>query len=100
MFINTDCKIFSQFLGIILCILEFVFFDRLICSDSMSRGMDIENVQCVVQYDVSTVIKRYIHRVGRTARAGKPGMAVTLLEKKEAWFNTSYKIINNIYALR
>lgn len=77
-----------------------MFIDRLICSDSMSRGMDIENVQCVVQYDVSTVIKRYIHRVGRTARAGKPGMAVTLLEKKEAWFNTSYKIINNIYALR
>lgn len=57
----------------------------LICSDSMSRGMDIENVQCVVQYDVSTVIKRYIHRVGRTARAGKPGMAVTLLEKKEVF---------------
>lgn len=49
----------------------------------MARGMDVENVQYVILYDVPPVIKRYIHRVGRTARAGRSGTAITLLERKE-----------------
>ena len=47
--------------------------DLLICSDAMSRGMDIDNVLHVISYDPPVNIKTYVHRVGRTARAGQPG---------------------------
>ena len=63
--------------------LDFVSSDSLICSDAMARGMDIDNVQYVISYDPPPYIKTYIHRVGRTARAGKEGIALTLLQKKE-----------------
>ncbi|CAL1547489.1 unnamed protein product [Lymnaea stagnalis] len=55
----------------------------LVCSDVMTRGMDIENVQYVISYDAPPYIETYIHRIGRTARANKPGTAITLLEGKE-----------------
>ncbi|XP_059170670.1 ATP-dependent RNA helicase DDX51-like [Physella acuta] len=55
----------------------------LICSDVMTRGMDIENVQYVISYDAPSYIETYIHRVGRTARANKSGISITLLEGKE-----------------
>ena len=58
----------------------------LICSDAMARGMDIENVHYVVSYDFPPFLKTYIHRIGRTARAGRAGTTVTLLEKKEVGF--------------
>ncbi|KAL8008639.1 putative transcription-repair coupling factor, Helicase superfamily, ATP-binding protein [Plasmopara halstedii] len=51
-----------------------------VCSDAMARGMDIEDVANVVNYDVPTFIKTYIHRVGRTARAGRHGRCVTLVK--------------------
>ncbi|TYZ62613.1 hypothetical protein PybrP1_002373 [[Pythium] brassicae (nom. inval.)] len=51
-----------------------------VCSDAMARGMDIDNVANVVNYDVPTFIKTYIHRVGRTARAGRAGRSVTLVK--------------------
>ena len=56
---------------------------RLICSDSAARGLDVSDVTRVIIYDVPTNIKTYIHRVGRTARAGKEGHAYTLLIKQE-----------------
>ncbi|KAG0039158.1 ATP-dependent RNA helicase dbp6, partial [Podila clonocystis] len=43
----------------------------LICSDLISRGMDLSPVSVVINYDVPVYMKKYIHRVGRTARAGK-----------------------------
>ena len=46
----------------------------LICSDAMARGMDIENVEFVISYDPPANVKTYVHRVGRTARAGQSGM--------------------------
>lgn len=49
----------------------------------MARGMDIEGVKYVVSYDAPRHLDTYVHRVGRTARAGHAGMALTLLEKKE-----------------
>ena len=55
----------------------------LICTDTMARGMDVDNVNCVLSYDSPRYLKTYIHRIGRTARAGKAGTAITLLEKKE-----------------
>jgi len=59
------------------------FFSRLVCSDSMARGMDMRGVSRVVLYDAPSLIKTYIHRIGRTARAGESGTAYTLLLKEE-----------------
>ncbi|KAJ3066710.1 ATP-dependent RNA helicase dbp6 [Podochytrium sp. JEL0797] len=63
----------------------------LVCSDVMARGMDLgESVKGVVNYDVpssSGGVKTYVHRVGRTARAGREGDAWSIVEEKEArWF--------------
>lgn len=55
----------------------------LVCSDIMARGMDILDVDCVILYDVPIHLKTYVHRVGRTARAGKEGTAITLMERGE-----------------
>uniref|UniRef100_A0A8C9R0P6 ATP-dependent RNA helicase n=1 Tax=Scleropages formosus TaxID=113540 RepID=A0A8C9R0P6_SCLFO len=51
----------------------------LISTDAAARGIDIEGVKCVVNYDAPQFIRTYIHRVGRTARAGKAGLAFTFL---------------------
>lgn len=59
----------------------------LIASDAASRGLDIPDITHVINYDIPTSITSYIHRVGRTARAGKYGQAWTLFTKTEAaWF--------------
>ncbi|KAL9965510.1 hypothetical protein ACROYT_G029316 [Oculina patagonica] len=55
----------------------------LICSDAMARGMDIQDVSYVISYDVPNYVRSYIHRVGRTARAGNKGTAITLLHSDE-----------------
>ena len=51
-----------------------------VCSDGMSRGMDISFVSAVINYDVPGFAKTYVHRCGRTARAGKQGEAISLLK--------------------
>ncbi|KAF9902319.1 ATP-dependent RNA helicase dbp6 [Linnemannia zychae] len=56
----------------------------LICSDLISRGMDLSPVSTVINYDSPVYMKKYIHRVGRTARAGKTGTAYSLIEMQEA----------------
>ncbi|KAI1308180.1 ATP-dependent RNA helicase dbp6 [Mortierella claussenii] len=56
----------------------------LICSDLISRGMDLAPVSVVINYDTPVYMKKYIHRVGRTARAGKTGTAYSLVEMQEA----------------
>ncbi|RXW21754.1 hypothetical protein EST38_g4090 [Candolleomyces aberdarensis] len=56
----------------------------LICSDLISRGMDISHVSHVVSYDAPVDIRKYVHRAGRTARAGREGDAWTLVEEQEA----------------
>ncbi|XP_017891957.1 ATP-dependent RNA helicase DDX51 [Ceratina calcarata] len=56
----------------------------LICSDALARGMDIPSVQLVVSYDLPKHIKGYIHRAGRTGRAGKKGTAISILTTKQA----------------
>jgi ATP-dependent RNA helicase DDX51/DBP6 len=59
----------------------------LIASDAASRGLDIPDITHVINYDIPTSITSYVHRVGRTARAGKLGQAWTLFTKTEAaWF--------------
>ncbi|KAM9339622.1 ATP-dependent RNA helicase DDX51 [Symphorus nematophorus] len=51
----------------------------LISTDAAARGIDVNGVKCVVNYDAPQYIRTYIHRIGRTARAGKAGLAFTFL---------------------
>lgn len=51
----------------------------------MTRGMDVEGVKNVINYDMPAFIKTYIHRAGRTARAGQSGRCFTLLRKDEVF---------------
>jgi superfamily II DNA/RNA helicase len=46
------------------------------------RGIDISNIDCVILYDLPKNIRTYTHRIGRTARAGKVGRSITMVEKE------------------
>lgn len=58
--------------------------DVLVCSDLISRGIDLPSVAHVVSYDVPLDMTKYVHRAGRTARAGRDGTVWTMVEKQEA----------------
>lgn len=60
----------------------------------MTRGMDVEGVRNVINYDMPAFIKTYIHRAGRTARAGQSGRCFTLLSKDEVFFSKINVVIN------
>lgn len=54
-------------------------YDILIATDLASRGLDVEGVKMVINFDAPKNIQDYIHRTGRTGRAGKKGLAITFL---------------------
>ncbi|MGB0367907.1 MAG: helicase-related protein, partial [Flavobacteriales bacterium] len=54
-------------------------FNFLVATDVMSRGIDIDNIEIVVNYEVPKDAEDYVHRIGRTARAGASGLAITLV---------------------
>ena len=60
-----------------------IIIQVLVCSDQMARGMDVEGVSCVVNYDPPRQYQTYLHRAGRTARAGQKGVVFTLLSREE-----------------
>ncbi|KAG7451095.1 DEAD-domain-containing protein [Guyanagaster necrorhizus] len=73
----------------------------LVCSDLISRGIDIQHVSHVVSYDVPVDIRKYVHRVGRTARAGRHGDAWTLVEEQEArYFKNMLKDADHLDKVR
>jgi ATP-dependent RNA helicase DeaD len=57
--------------------------DLLVATDVAARGLDIEHVSHVVNYDVPSNPDAYVHRIGRTGRAGRAGVAITLVEPRE-----------------
>ena len=61
-------------------------FQVLVATDVASRGLDIPDVELVIQYDPPKDTESYIHRSGRTARAGKSGTCITFYSKKSLEF--------------
>ena len=57
--------------------------DILIATDVAARGIDVDNVEAVFNYDIPQDIEYYVHRIGRTGRAGRKGRAFTLVVGKE-----------------
>ena len=55
----------------------------LVATDILSRGIDIDNIDLVINYDVPNDGEDYIHRIGRTARAEAEGVAITFVNKKD-----------------
>ncbi len=55
----------------------------LVCTDVAARGLDIKNVSHVYNYDSPSESKYYIHRIGRTARAGEKGKAISLVASRD-----------------
>ncbi|MGX7418643.1 DEAD/DEAH box helicase [Carnobacterium gallinarum] len=62
-------------------------FRYLVATDVAARGIDVDNITHVVNYDVPVEKESFVHRTGRTGRAGKMGIALTLVEsfEKERW---------------
>ena len=57
--------------------------DILVATDIVARGIDIDDIQLVINYDVPHDKEYYVHRIGRTARAGKNGRSITLVSEKD-----------------
>jgi len=66
--------------------------DLLIATDVAARGLDIEHLSHVVNYDVPSAPEAYVHRIGRTGRVGRAGVAITLAEPRE------HRLLRNIEA--
>ncbi|KAH8064108.1 helicase [Aureococcus anophagefferens] len=64
----------------------------LLCTDVAARGLDVEDVDLVVQWDAPQKPETFVHRVGRTARAGRPGAALLFLERHEDSYSELLKL--------
>ena len=64
--------------------------DLLVATDVAARGLDIEQLTHVVNYDVPSAPESYVHRIGRVGRAGREGVAITLAEPRE------HRLLKNI----
>ncbi|WP_044110647.1 DEAD/DEAH box helicase [Xylanibacter brevis] len=57
--------------------------DVLVATDIVSRGIDIDDIQTVINFDVPNDAEDYVHRIGRTARADRDGVAITFVNEKD-----------------
>jgi ATP-dependent RNA helicase DbpA len=57
----------------------------LIATDVAARGLDVKDLDAVFNYELPKQAEVYVHRIGRTARAGKQGVAISLVEQREEW---------------
>ena len=64
----------------------------LVATDIVARGIDIDDIRLVINYDVPHDSEDYVHRIGRTARANNDGVALTFVNEKE---QTNFKGIEN-----
>ncbi|MEZ7883999.1 MAG: DEAD/DEAH box helicase [Bacteroidales bacterium] len=55
----------------------------LVATDIASRGIDISDLECVINYDIPNIPETYVHRIGRTGRAGQSGVALSFCDKEE-----------------
>ena len=58
--------------------------DVLVATDVASKGLDFPNIQHVINYDMPDEIENYVHRIGRTGRCGKTGIATTFINKNQS----------------
>lgn len=59
--------------------------NMLVCTDVAARGIDVDNLTHVINYGLPQDIESYVHRIGRTGRAGQTGVAITLVEPNERY---------------
>ncbi len=59
--------------------------DLIVATDVAARGLDIERVSHVFNYDIPLDVESYVHRIGRTGRAGNKGVAILFVTNKERW---------------
>lgn len=59
--------------------------NMLVCTDVAARGIDVDNLTHVINYGLPQDIESYVHRIGRTGRAGQKGVAITLVEPNERY---------------
>jgi len=55
----------------------------LVASDIAARGIDIDQLSCVINYEIPNISETYIHRIGRTGRAGAEGVAISFCDREE-----------------
>jgi len=55
----------------------------LVASDAMTRGMDVDTIENVVNYDAPVYVRTYVHRAGRAARAGRSGRVFSLMRHED-----------------
>jgi ATP-dependent RNA helicase RhlE len=69
----------------------------LVATDILSRGIDIDNIELVINYEVPHDGEDYVHRIGRTARAQTDGVAITFVnEKEQRKFNAIESLVGNV----
>jgi len=56
----------------------------LVATDVASKGLDFPDIQHVINYDMPDEIENYVHRIGRTGRCGKTGIATTFINKNQS----------------
>ncbi len=69
----------------------------LVATDLLARGIDIDQLPCVIQYELPRSPKDYLHRIGRTGRAGHPGQAISLVSPDEV---AHFQVIQKKLGLR